>query len=104
MKKQLLVAGAFAVFSLASTAQITDVGGPISLKGKSATVVDVPREIMPGFDMATVQAQDIVNDAAKDSPWRFGYKYETNLNPKTNGVWTEIAFGEWKSNVQGHLR
>ena len=102
MKKQLLVAGAFAVFSLASTAQITDVGGPISLKGKSATVVDVPREIMPGFDMATVQAQDIVNDAAKDSPWRFGYKYETNLNPKTNGVWTELPGGNriWRMEIK----
>lgn len=101
MKKQLLFAGAFTLISLAATAQITDMGGPISLKGKSQNAVNVPKVTMPGFDMATIEAQDLVNDAAKDAPWRFGYKYETNLTPQNSGVWTDLPGGNrlWRTEI-----
>lgn len=101
MKKQLLFAGALCLFSIASTAQITNVGGPVSLKGKSVTAVDVPRITMPGFDMAQVQAQDEINDATKDSPWRFGYKYDADLSLKNSGIWTELPGGNrvWRTEI-----
>lgn len=101
MKKQLLTAGVFALFSLMASAQITNMGGPVSLKGKSLAKVDVPRETMPGFDMAIVEAQDIINDAAKDAPWRFGYKYETNLTLENSGVWTDLPGGNrlWRTEI-----
>ncbi|MCJ8290271.1 MAG: T9SS type A sorting domain-containing protein [Crocinitomicaceae bacterium] len=101
MKKQLLFAGAFALFSLATSAQITDMGGAVSLKGKSVTVIDVPRETMPGFDLSQIEAEDLINDPAKDAPWRFGYKYETNLTPKNSGVWTELPGGNriWRTEI-----
>lgn len=101
MKKQLLTAGVFALCSMLSTAQITDMGGPVSLKGKSVTNVHVPIETMPGFDMAVIEAQDLINDAAKDAPWRFGYKYETNLSLENSGVWTDLPGGNriWRTEI-----
>lgn len=101
MKKQLLFAGVLALFSMATSAQITDMGGPVSLKGKSVTAVNVPRENMPGFDLAQIEAEDIINDAAKDAPWRFGYKYQTNLTPKNSGVWTDLPGGNrvWRTEI-----
>ncbi|NVK65384.1 MAG: T9SS type A sorting domain-containing protein [Flavobacteriales bacterium] len=101
MKKQLLIAGAIALFSMASFAQITDMGGPVSLKGKAVTNVDVPRITMPGFDMAEIEAQDLINDAAKDAPWRFGYKYETNITPKNSGAWVDLPGGNrvWRTEI-----
>lgn len=100
MKKQLLLAGA-TLFSVVCFAQISDVGGPLSWKGKMETSVDVPRETMPGFDMAQIEAEDLVNDAAKDAPWRFGYKYQTNLNLKNSGSWIELPGGNrlWRTEI-----
>lgn len=101
MKKQLLITGAIALFSMASYAQITNMGGPVSLKGKSVTQVDVPRITMPGFDLAQIEAEDLINDAAKDAPWRFGYKYETNITPKNSGIWVDLPGGNrvWRTEI-----
>lgn len=100
MKRQLLLAGAI-LFSMVSFAQISDLGEPISWKGKMETAVDVPRETMPGFDMAQIEAEDLVNDAAKDAPWRFGYKYQTNFNLKNSGSWIELPGGNrlWRTEI-----
>lgn len=101
MKKQLLIAGAIALFSMASFAQVTDMGGPILLKGKAVTNVNVPRITMSGFDQAEIDAQDAINDAAKDAPWRFGYKYETDITPKNSGVWVDLPGGNrvWRTEI-----
>lgn len=86
---------------MVASAQITDMGGPVLLKGKSVTKVEVPRETMPGFDMAQIEAQDLINDAAKDAPWRFGYKYETNLTLQNSGVWIDLPGGNrvWRTEI-----
>jgi hypothetical protein len=86
---------------MATSAQITDAGGPVSSKGKSVTAVNIPRITMPGFDLAQIEAEDIINDAAKDAPWRFGYKYETNITPKNSGVWTDLPGGNriWRTEI-----
>lgn len=101
MKKQLLLAGAFVICAAVSSAQIKNMGGPVSLKGKAVTSVDVPRETMPGFDLAQLEAEDIINDAAKSAPWRFGYKYETNISPKNSGIWTDLPGGNrlWRTEI-----
>lgn len=101
MKKQLLCLGVFALFSMATSAQITDMGGPVSSKGKSVTAVNIPRITMPGFDLAQKEAEDLINDAAKDAPWRFGHKYETDITPKNSGIWTELPGGNrvWRTEI-----
>lgn len=101
MKKQLLCLGVFALFSITTSAQITDMGGPVSSKGKSVTAVNIPRITMPGFDLDQIQAEDVINDAAKSAPWRFGYKYETNITPKNSGVWTDLPGGNrvWRTEI-----
>jgi len=101
MKKQLLFAGVFALFSMASSGQVTDMGGPVSSKGKSVTAVNIPRITMPGFDLAQIQAEDLINDAEKSAPWRFGYKYETDINLKNSGLWTELPGGNriWRTEI-----
>ena len=35
---------------------------------------------MSGFNQSIVDSEDITNDALKDRPWRFGYKYDVNYN------------------------
>lgn len=102
MKKQLLCLGVFALFSMATSAQITNMGGPVSIKGKAITeAVSVPRETMPGFDLAQIEAEDIINDAAKDAPWRFGYKHATDLTLKNSGTWTDLPGGNrvWRTEI-----
>ncbi len=101
MKKQLLCLAVFALFSMASNAQVTDMGGTISSKGKSVTSVNIPSITMPGFDLAQVQAEDVINDAQKSAPWRFGYKYDANINLENSGVWTELPGGNriWRTEI-----
>ena len=67
-------------------AQTTDLGGPISWKGKLDDHTVVPVETMSGFDLSAIQAEDVINDQTKSAPWRFGYKYDTDINLLNNGV------------------
>lgn len=73
-------------------AQTTNLGGPIGWKDKLPSKL-VPVEVMPGYDQAVVDAEDVINDEGKDSPWRFGYKYSTNYSPSTSGIWSTLPNG-----------
>lgn len=100
IKLLALIAGGF--ISLSGFAQTTDLGGPISWKGKLNDQKQIPVLEMPGFDLQAIQAEDAVNDAAKDAPWRFGYKYETNISPQTNGYWRNLSNGDrlWRTAIK----
>ena len=100
IKLLALIAGGF--ISLSGFAQTTDLGGPISWKGKLNDQKQIPVLEMPGFDRQAIQAEDAVNDAAKDAPWRFGYKYETNISPQTNGYWRNLSNGDrlWRTAIK----
>lgn len=99
MKKTLLLVGALALSSL-SFGQTVNLGGPISWRGKLAKTT-IPTEEMPGFDLAAIQAQDEINDKTKAAPWRFGYKYNTDITLENNGTWTSLPGGNrvWRVGI-----
>ena len=81
--------------------QITDLGNPISWNGKLSNI-HIPTEIMPSFDRSQIDAEDLINDALKDRPWRFGFKYDVNLTTKNSGVWTNLPNGGklWQLSIE----
>ena len=81
--------------------QITDLGNPISWNGKLSNI-HIPTEIMPSFDRSQIDAEDLINDALKDRPWRFGFKYNVNLTTKNSGVWTNLPNGDklWQLSIE----
>ena len=102
MKRKLLAICSI-VFLVGTTfGQVTDLGGPLSWKGKVLDNKDVVTQTMPGYDQATIDEEDAVRDAAKDAPWRFGYKYNTNFNLLNAGSWTNLPNGDrvWRLGLE----
>lgn len=91
MKYLLLLA--FASISLSQFAQVTNLGSPVGWNGKLNSK-NIPTETMSGFDQELIKSQDEVNDITKDSPWRFGYKYEVDFNLDNSGEWTVLPNGD----------
>jgi len=81
--------------------QITDMGGPVGWKGKIAPSKATPVHTMPEFDLAAIQAEDVINDAAKDAPWRFGYSHQTDIK-FDDGVWMDLPGGNrlWRTEIE----
>ncbi|MFT4601372.1 MAG: lysyl endopeptidase [Arenicella sp.] len=73
-------------------AQTTNLGSPLGWNGKLDDK-NIPVEVMPGYDQATIDAEDVIDDEAKDAPWRFGYKYDVNYTPQNSGNWTTLPNG-----------
>ncbi|MCR9171592.1 MAG: T9SS type A sorting domain-containing protein [bacterium] len=99
MKKTVLSMAMLFVASL-SFAQVTDMGGPIGWKGKISQSKATPIHSMPEFDLAAIQAEDEINDARKDAPWRFGYSHETDIR-FDDGIWIDLPGGNrlWRTEI-----
>ena len=99
MKKTALSLAMLLVAAL-SFSQVTNMGGPIGWKGKVTSSKATPIHEMPEFDLSAVQAEDILNDAAKDAPWRFGYSHQTNIT-FDDGVWIDLPGGNklWRTEI-----
>ena len=91
--KKVFIPFFLTVFSLSLYCQTTDLGNPISWNGK-VSLQNVPEKTMTGFNTSTVDSEDIINDALKDRPWRFGYKYDVNYNLKNSGSWNVLPNGD----------
>ena len=74
-------------------AQTVNLGNPIGWNGKLESK-DVPVSVMPGYNQTAIDAQDIIDDQAKNKPWRFGYKYAVNFNFNNSGVWSTLPNGD----------
>lgn len=101
MNKLLCTVGCALLGSTSLIAQTTNLGGPISWRGKLDKSVEVPQQKMLGFNLAQIQAEDAINDEAKDRPWRFGYKYQTNFSLENSGVWVDLPNGSrlWRLEI-----
>ncbi len=99
--KKLLNLGLALLCSTGLFAQTTNLGGPVSWNGKTDLGTTVPVEKMLGYDQAAIDAEDVINDAAKDAPWRFGYKYDTDINLENAGVWSDLPNGDriWRVGI-----
>lgn len=67
--------------------------------GSALTTYELPEAIiMTGYDQSIIDAEDAENDLRKDQPWRFGYKYDTNINPVDDGQWLDLEEGRiWRT-------
>ena len=81
--------------------QITNLGEPVSWNGKFPNT-NIPNKLMPSFNKSQIDAEDLINDALKDRPWRFGYKYNVNFTTKNSGVWTILPNGDqvWQLSIE----
>ena len=77
--KKIIISFFFLSFSLSLYSQTINLGNPLSWNGK-VSLQNIPEKTMPGFNQSTVDSEDNINDALKDRPWRFGYKYDVNYN------------------------
>ncbi len=89
------------LFSFSSFSQTTDKKNPISWNTKLNLSKKLQAIEMPGFDQSLIDAEDALNDPLKNSPWRFGFKYETNINFQNAGVWTDLPNGNriWRTEI-----
>lgn len=73
--------------------QVTNEGKPLSwdltTKAKDLAAVN-----MPEFDLEKIQAEDKINDAGKNKPWRYGYQFLVDHNLENSGVWNELPNGD----------
>ena len=82
-------------------AQTVNLGTPTGWNGKINTNL-IPIKKMPGYNQAVINSEDIINDALKDRPWRFGYKYDVNFSTKNSGIWTNLPNGDklWQLSIE----
>lgn len=101
MKKTLLAACVM-FLTMGAFAQVKDLGGPISWRGKLPAHIVIPKHTMPGFDMEAKRIEDSINDLTKDQPWQFGYKYDTDITTQNSGVWTDLPNGNrlWRTAIE----
>ena len=89
------------LFSFSSFSQTVDMNNPVSWNTKLNLSKNLQAFEMPGFDQSLIDAEDALNDPLKNAPWRFGYKYETNINLQNAGVWTDLPNGNriWRTEI-----
>ncbi len=72
--------------------QVTNEGNPLSwdlnLDSENVVVKNLPE-----FDMNQVKAEDEINDAKPDTPWRFGYTHSVDFGLE-DGTWTNLENGD----------
>ncbi len=91
MKKTLYFVS-IVLLSFASFAQQGDGGEPFYDNSKSTSAVMDARSFSQP-DVVSLIAEDVVSDAQKDSPWRFGFNNYTDFNFNNSGTWTDLANG-----------
>ena len=91
--KKIIISFFLLLFTTCLNSQTSDLGNPLSWKGK-ISLQNIPAKIMSGYNQSTVDTQDNTNDALKDRPWRFGYKYDVNYNLNNSGSWNTLPNGD----------
>lgn len=72
--------------------QTTDLGGPKGFNSNSTKKFAFGWKAK-GFDLEKVRAEDAINDQSKEQPWRFGYKYDTDISIVDEALYLEFADG-----------
>src|SRR5690606_552816 len=97
MKKSLLLL--FLLIFSGISAQVTNQGEPMSWKLNQLR--NVTPVFMEEIDLATLEAEDLINDARWDVPWRFGKELLVDLNIQNSGIWDVLENGDriWRLNI-----
>ena len=64
------------LFTLITSAQVTNEGQPLSWSYSTTDLEVVDSKTLPTFDLKSIQEEDKVNDLSFDKPWRFGFIQE----------------------------
>ena len=72
--------------------QTTDLGGPKAPPSQSVQNIPFGWKAK-GFDLEKVKAEDAINDQTKEQPWRFGYRYNTDISVVDEALPMEFADG-----------
>jgi len=72
--------------------QVSNEGKPFSWEIKDVQSIDQIK--MPAFDLEKLRAEDKINDAFKNKPWRYGYEFLVDHNLNNSGSWTTLANGD----------
>ena len=89
MKKILLLV---LFFTVNCFSQVTNEGKPKSWKTLDNSQ-NIQSNVLPGFNLKTIQEEDIINDARNDKPWRFGYMHSVDLGFE-EGQWDTLENGD----------
>ena len=83
---------------LASWGQISQGGHPFW--EESPNLQSLPIHRMPGIDLQALQAGDLVTDAVKSAPWRFGEEFEVAFD-LSDGSWSnEHGLSVWRMVIE----
>lgn len=76
-------------------AQNSEGGKPFSFDShfRTSLTQDLKVETLPAFDLASLQAEDAVNDQSK-GPFRFGYNHDVNYSLNNSGTWVTLSNGD----------
>jgi lysyl endopeptidase len=97
MKKSLLLLFLFVFSGL--LAQVTNQGNPLSWK--LTQLRSVTPVLMAEINLSELMAEDYINDAKWDIPWRFGTEILVDINTNNSGVWDVLENGDriWRLNI-----
>jgi hypothetical protein len=82
----------FAFIMATGYSQVTNQGKPASWR--QAGMPEQPAYIMPEFDLEALQAEDKINDAKQNKPYRFGHEFFVDHTLNNSGVWTTLPNGD----------
>lgn len=85
--------------SFATIAQTFNVGGPLSFSSEVLSDDSkISMQVMPAFDLVKQLEEDLINQANKVGPFRFGYEHITNYSLDNSGDWRTTKDGGrlWK--------
>ncbi|MDQ3192155.1 MAG: trypsin-like peptidase domain-containing protein [Bacteroidota bacterium] len=103
MKKIILLITAFLGFASMLRAQISEGGTPLSFGQKIASQLnsDFPEEILPFVNVATLLAEDAVEEQYKNIPFRFAYPHQVNFTTANSGKWDVLSNGSkiWRLKI-----
>ncbi len=90
-----------AIFSQQIVNQVSDGGTPWSYKFTQFDN-EIPLVDMGVIDVDALNAEDAINDAQKNGPWRFGFNHFTSLNLNNSGAWRTLDNGDklWRIAVR----
>lgn len=99
-KLSLLIISAILMASSAF-AQLSQGGSPFSFSKHYSAKQAINYAVMPSFKLATLVAEDLVNDQNK-GPYRFGFNHFVNLNMNNSGSWTTLDNGDrlWQLGIR----
>ena len=103
MTKKFILPFALSFFLFAFNVSVGQVSTTITPPGfKYAPSGKLPVISMPEINVDSMLAEDAIDEAFKDRPFRFGYNHLVNFSLENSGLWTVLANGDriWQVDVK----